>query len=62
MLKDKLSGCMIHGQKPGRKPYLSKQEEKELTDHLVLAAKVGYSKAQQDVINLVETYMNSWAD
>ena len=51
---------MIHGQKPGHKPYLTKQEEKELTDYLVLAAKVGYSKTQRDVMNLVETYMNSW--
>ena len=45
-LKDRLSGCVIHGQKSGHKPYLTKQEEKELTDYLVLAAKVGYSKTQ----------------
>ena len=45
-LKDKLSGCMIHGQKPDHKLYLTKHEEKELTDYLVLAAKVGYSKTQ----------------
>ena len=43
-LKDGLSGRMVHGQKPGPKPYLNKQEERELTDHLVLAAKVGYGK------------------
>ena len=53
---------MIHGRKPGHKPYLTKQEEKELTDHLVLAAKVGYSKTHWDVMNLVETYMNSQPD
>ena len=45
-LKGRLSGYMIHGQKPGHKPYLTKQEEKEVTDYLVLAAKVGYSKTQ----------------
>ena len=38
ILKDRLSGCMIHDRKPGHKPYLTKQEEKELTDYLVLAA------------------------
>ena len=45
-LKDILSGCGNHGQKPGCKPYLTKQQEKELTDHLELAATVGYGKTQ----------------
>ena len=58
-LKDRLSGRVVHGRKPGRKSYLSKQEEKELTDHLVLAAKVGYGKTRRDVMNLVETYVNN---
>ena len=30
LLKDRLNGCVIHGQKPGHKPYLTKQEEKKL--------------------------------
>ena len=40
-VKDVLSGRVVHSRNTGRKPYLSKQpeEEKELTDHLVLAAK-----------------------
>ena len=58
-LKDRLSGRVTHGRKPGPKPYLNKQEEKDLTDHLVLAAKVGYGKTRRDVMNLVETYVNS---
>ena len=45
-LKDRLSGYVIHVQKPDHKPYLTKHEEKEITDYLVLAAKVGYSKTQ----------------
>ena len=45
-LKDRLSGRVTHGRKPGHKPYITEQEEKELTDYLVLAAKVGYSKIQ----------------
>ena len=45
-LKDRLSGRVTHGRKPGHKPYTTEQEEKELTDYLVLAAKVGYSKIQ----------------
>ena len=58
-LKDQLSGRVVHGVNPGRKQYLTKQEEKELADHLILSAKVGYDKTCRDVMNLVEKYMNS---
>ena len=58
-LKDHLSGRVIHGVKPGPTPYLTTQEEQELAEHLVLSAKVGYGKTRQDVMNLVETYVNS---
>ena len=58
-LKDRLSGCVVHGVNAGPKQYLTKQEEKELTDHLVLSEKVGYGKTRRDVMNLVETYVNS---
>ena len=59
-LKDRLSGRVVHGVKPGPRPYLTTQEEKELTDHLVLSVKVGYGKTCRDVMNMVETYVNSW--
>ena len=58
-LKDRLSGRVVHGVKPGPTPYLTTQEEKELAEHLVLSAKVGYGKTRRDVMNLVETYVNS---
>ena len=58
-LKDRLSGRVVHGVKPGPMPYLTSQEEKDLADHLVLSAKVGYGKTCRDVMNLVETYVNS---
>ena len=45
--------------KPGHKPYLTKQKERELTDHLVLAAKVGYGKTPLDIMNMMEIYINS---
>ena len=61
-LKEKLSGCVIHGQKPGSKQCLTTQKKKELTDHLALAAKVGYDKTPRDVMDLMETYMNSRPD
>jgi len=49
-LKDHLSGCVKHGTKPGPVPYLSQTEEKELTDHLLLASQSGYGKTHQDVM------------
>ena len=57
-LKDHLSGRIVHGVKPRLTPYLITQEEKELAEHLVLSAKVGYGKTRRDVMNLVETYVN----
>ena len=58
-LKDHLSGHVVHGVKPEPMPYLTSQEEKDLADHLVLSVKVGYGKMHRDVMNLVETYVNS---
>ena len=34
-LQDRISGKVIHGYNPGPKPYLSKTEEKDLSDFLV---------------------------
>ena len=56
-LKDHLSGRVVHDVKPRLTPYLITQEEKELAEHLVLSAKVGYGKTRRDVMNLVETYI-----
>ena len=43
-LKDCLSGCVIHGRKPGPQPYLDGEEEKELTDKLIDASDSGLNK------------------
>ena len=43
-LKDQLSGHVVHGKKPGPAPYLNSKEEKELSDHLILAARSGFEK------------------
>ena len=56
-LKDRLSGRVVHGKKPGPAPYLNSKEEKELSDHLILAARSGFGKTRRDVMNLVEGYM-----
>ena len=45
-----------HGTKPGPKPYLTVEEEAELTSHLLQAADIGFSKTRHDVKCIVETY------
>ena len=44
-LKDRLSGRVVHGTKPGPKPYLTQEEETALCDHLIEAAKVDTAKS-----------------
>lgn len=53
-LKDHLSGCVIHGTKPGPKPYLTVDEEAELSQHLLQASAMGLGKTSRDVKCLVE--------
>ena len=40
-LYDRVSGCVVHGVKPGPKPYLDDTEELEMSSYLKHCAKVG---------------------
>ena len=51
-LHDRLSGRVSHGVNPGCRPYLSKCEEKDLSEFLVEVAKAGYGKSRQQVKSL----------
>ena len=53
-LKDRLSGRVIHGTKPGPITYLNAKEEEALTSHLVEATKVGYGKTRKQVKMIIE--------
>ena len=44
-LKDRLSGRVVHGTKPGPKPYLTQEEETVLCDHLIEAAKADMARS-----------------
>ena len=48
---------MVHGTKPGPRPYLSTGEETELSSHLLQVAKMGFGQTRCDVKCLVETYV-----
>ena len=53
-LRDRVSGKVLHGTKPGPKPYLSPVEEKELANYLVEVAKAGYGKSRSQIKGLAE--------
>ena len=60
-LLDRTSCRVIHGVKPGPKPYLSPSEEKELGTFLKECAKVGYGKTRKDVLNIAQSVAQSVA-
>ena len=53
-LKDRLSGRVVDGTKPGRVPYLSSGEEAELEEYLTQSTKIGYGKTRRQVKAIAE--------
>jgi len=53
-LQDRISGCVTHGTKPKPWPYLTAEEEKSLTTHLIDVAKLGYGKTRKKVNRMAE--------
>lgn len=54
-LKDRVSGKVQHGQKPGPKAYLSSSEERELGTFLKECAGIGYGKTRRDVMSIAQS-------
>ena len=54
-LFDRVSGRVIHGVKPGPRPYLSPREEGTLRHFLKHCAKLGYGKTRKDVLAIAES-------
>ena len=54
-LKDRVSGHVAHGTKPGPRPYLSTEKETELGTFLKNCASVGYGKTRKDVLLIAES-------
>ena len=53
-MKDRISGRIVHGTKPGPQQYLSTEEEHDLAEHLVDVAAVGYGKTRKEVLSIAE--------
>ena len=58
-LNDRLSGRVIHGVKPGPRPYLRESEERELVEHLKDFAKIGQGKTRGEVLRIAESVAES---
>ena len=41
-LKDRVSGRVVDGSNPGRAPYLTQAEEKELVSYILTCSKIGF--------------------
>ena len=53
-LKDRISGRVVHGTKPGPVPYLNSKEEDELAAYLVKSSQLGCGKTRCQVKGIVE--------
>ena len=53
-LRDRMSGRVEHGRKPGPSPYLSNAEEKELAAFVTDVAKAGYGKSRHEIKRIAE--------
>ena len=58
LLKDRLAGRVVHGRNPGPEPYLSNEEEKELSTFLNDVCKMGHGKTKQEVLFLVKKVLD----
>ena len=47
-------GKVVHGTKPGAKPYLNREEEKDLAEFIIVSASVGYGKTRAQIMSLAE--------
>ena len=51
-LRDRISGRVVHGTKPGPRPYLSTKEEAELSLFLKSCSNMGYGRTRTDVMGI----------
>ena len=58
-LKDRLSGHVVHGVKPGPRSYLRESEERELAEHLKDVAEIGLGITRGEVLRIAESVAES---
>ena len=55
MLKDRISGRVIHGSDMGPENYLTTEEKKKLQNFLLSCAKMGDAKSRQGMLKIVHS-------
>ena len=58
-LYDRATGRVAMDSKPGRRPYLTVEEEEELVSFLLKSAKIGYAHTRKEVLSLVRRIVES---
>ena len=53
-LGDRIRGKVVHGTKCGPRPYLSPEEELQLSEFIVEVSQTGYGKPRREIITLAE--------
>ena len=53
-LRDRISGHVQHGKKPGPEPYLNREEEEDLVNFIEEVAEVGFGKTRKQIKAMVE--------
>ena len=56
-LKDRVTGRVLDGCNMGPKRYLTYEEESELVEFIIKCSMMGYGKARQDMMKLVDNYL-----
>ena len=59
-LHDRVHGRVTHGTKPGPKPYLTKEEEIELSKFLVQTSDYGYGRTRKEVKQITNIPVRPW--
>ena len=54
-LRDRISGHVVHGTKPGSKPYLSNEKEAELSSFLRTCSNIGYGRTRSNVLDITRS-------
>ena len=57
-LHDHLTGRVQQHAKPGPQPYLSMEEEEELSNFLIKCSRIGYPKTRQQVLHSVQQILD----
>ena len=57
-LKDRVSGNVVHGVRPGPEPYLNHDEEAKLANYITECTSAGYKNTRAEIMTIAENTMH----